>query len=304
MIRRALAVCALACAALIATATPAFAAADIYEPDNTAATAKTISQKRDVVDTGAQWHTFSDASDVDWVKFKPTFDTDYNIKVYQQSLTDPAARVKVTVYRLSKGKWRTVMTERIAGIDQDDLANSFDLYIGFKTTYAIRLRPASASGAGKNYGVRVQKQYSKPSSNDAYENTDDTRAGARAIAVRGGFDMARSQTDELYMFDKVFNGTELHSIYNPSGTTDEDWFLINAGDGQPHTILLYSGLAASRQMDMEVLDSTGRVFGRNDLGESCFFWWTITAYEPIYLRIYAKDSGKGYSPYWYRIGVY
>jgi hypothetical protein len=297
-------VCAIVFAALVATAAPAFAAADTYEPDNTAASAKTIPQKRDVVDTGAQWHTFTDASDVDWVKFKPTYDTDYNIKVYQRSLTDPAARVKVTIYRLSKGKWRTVVTERVAGVDKDDLASSIDLYIGFKTTYAIRLRPASASGAGKDYGIRVQKQYSKPSASDGFEDLDDTRAGARAIAVRGGFDMARSQTDEIYMFDKVFTGTELHSIYNPSGSVDEDWYYINAGDGQQHTILLYSGLAASRQMDMQLLHADGTVWGENNLGESCFFWWTFTTYEPIYLRIYAKDSGKGYSPYWYRIGVY
>jgi len=283
----------------------ALAAADAYEPDNSAGSAKSTALYLDVVSTGARAHTFTSASDQDWIKFKATGRKEYSVKVYASSTKNPDTWVRVQPFRKSGTRLVPVKSESYLG---DDVTETYDFVAPASTTIYVRLRPfrKTAGVAGKRYLARVSTGFPKPTQPDPFEDADDFRAGAHPIAVGTGFNAARYDTDDTYRYELTMKRSELHNIYNPVGNVDEDWYTFTTASDEPYSILLFNGLYANRAVELELYDETDTLIGQTASGSAVYKRWTWSnlGTATYRLRVYSTDAGNGAVPYWYRLGIF
>ncbi len=290
---------------MFAAPASAFAAADAYEPDNSAAAAKQTTLFADVVNANARVHTFTSATDQDWIKFKATAWKEYSVKVYSSAIKSRDAWVRVQVFRKSGTKYVPIKSESYLG---DDVAETYDFVAPASTTVYIRFRPyqKTSGAAGKRYLVRVSTGFPKPTAGDSYEDADDTRAGARPLPVSTGFSSSRYASDDTYRYELCMQRSELHNIFNPVGNVDEDWYSITALNDGPHAIALFTGFFANRAVEMELYDAGGTKLGETASGGAVYKLWTWNNLSgtTYHLRVLSTDSGNGAVPYWYRIGLF
>lgn len=280
---------------------PALAAPDAYEPDNTVTTARRAAFYRDVIDSGAQAHTFTSARDVDWVRFSGVAWREYSVKVHTRSRVDSSTWVRVQVFRKTKTGWKAVTSERICGPSH---VAPVEFFSRNTTTYAVRFRPyrRTAAAAGQTYFVRFSSEYASPRVDDRFENADDTKAGAKTLVDHEGFDESRYNIDDLYKYDLVFRKSGLHNIRNPRGLVDNDWFKFSVNSLEPHSLIFYTGLYRNHTMGATLYDASGTVVGSFNDEAGVYRRWELTdlGEGTYYLRVWARDD----TAYWYRIGLF
>lgn len=302
---------AITAATALAVPSSALALTPEREPNNSYSTANPTALYADVVSGDAREHTFSSMNDQDWIRFKATKGKTYTVKVYTSS-RNSTTWVRVQPFRKVGSKLVAIDTEDYLGRDVTD---TYEFRAPASAVVYVRLRPykKTSAVAGKRYLVRVSTGFPKPTSGDAYEDADDSRFSAHPLPVNRGFNIAKydysddvSTTDDTYIFDVTMNQSELHNIYNPTGTVDDDWYRIVAVNDQPHSLLLFTGFYANRTIAMELYDSAGTKVDESKFGAACYkgLIFPDLSGDTYYLRIYAKDSGGSALPYWYRLGLF
>ena len=281
---------------LLLLAAPAFATGDQYEPDNTLGTAKPISVSVDVTGTALQMHTFDTNHDVDFVKMSATKGTTYIINVFGTDKTNTKRWMKVTIYRYSKKKWYQVGTEDFS--EGSTGASDFTFKAIATTTYAIRIRPYTAHGAGTTYGVRIIPSAYPAVKPDAYEPGDNALAGSTVLAPQP-FTPTSMTNSGIYAYS-IYGACQLHSILPAS---DGDWYSITMPAGHAYYIEYSMGDWTSHTVKVDFYDSSGTGFGQTHVltGEYVSLYWSqMPTTSTYYFHVY----GNGKDKFWYRTGLF
>ena len=274
-----------------APATPA----DRYEPDNTLGTAKSIGVSADVASTGLQMHTFHTNKDVDYVKMSVTKGSTYVMKVLGSDKTNKNRWLDVAIYRYDK------TTKKWYQVGKEVATNGYLGSVTFKavasTTYAVRIRPYTASGSGTVYGLRVTSAYPavKP---DAYEPTDNTLGGSTVLAPHP-YDGTSMDDSGVYAYG-IYGDCQLHSI---STTSDGDWYSITMSPGHVYSLEFCMGDRGSYTRKVDYCNSYGDpVFPTvTYAGEYSYETFSgITTATKYYFHVH----GDGKNRFWYRIGLF
>ncbi|MCS6889657.1 MAG: M4 family metallopeptidase, partial [Chloroflexus sp.] len=203
------------------TATP-----DSYEPDNSAATAKTIT-----VNGSAQSHNFHVAGDQDWVTFNAVSGNTYIIQTSGlQSNAD-------TVLALFGNNGALLLAQN------DDYGGTLASRINWLATTSgpLHVRVTNFGGrGGANTGYNLTVTYDpSPTSPDAYE-PDNTLGTAKPITV---------------------GGTAQRHNFHAAG--DHDWVRFSAIAGSSYVIETFN-LGAASDTVLELYDGSGNRLAYND----------------------------------------
>ena len=287
---------------LLVLATPAYAAKDKYEPDNSLKKAKSVGVSADVASTALQKHNFHSKKDIDYVKLAAKKGRTYVADVLGTGGTNKNRWLKVTVYRYSKTKkkWYVDQAETKTNGDADK-------YFKFKavatSTYALRIRPYNSKGSGTSYGVRVISG-AHPFKQDAYFAGTD--ASHPTTLTPKPFDPTRFTNDYLYRYS-LYATSQLHSITATPSYEDHDWFnatLSPSVKGGRYYLEIFTGDWSPRTVWETIYfqgwDDFGGPFGSLNL-HYIVFPIIVGSTQTYHIAIQASS---GTEQYWYRIGLF
>ena len=291
------AVFATALLVVLMAAAPAYAASHKAAPGSTLATATPLSISTDVVSTAMQMHTFHSGKAVNYVKFSAKKGVTYVLKVLGTDQTKPRRWTRVTFFRFDKAakKWDLARAET-------GMQGSPNTYVTVKAvanaTYAIRIRPYNASGAGTSYGLRLIKSAYPPVKPDAYEpKNDNTLAGSTVLAAHQ-FDLAGWENSGIYLYNLCGSAFQLHSI---SPAADHDWYAITPPANEKCYLAVAMGDWTKNEVSVVFCDSQGNTLTTSTLD---YEFGTIQLTGLTTGTTYYVDvSGNGKHTFWYRIAL-
>ncbi|WP_298820486.1 M4 family metallopeptidase, partial [uncultured Chloroflexus sp.] len=238
---------------------------DVYEPDNTLATARSIT-----VNGAAQSHNFHVAGDQDWVYFDVTTGS-YTIRSFNLgSCSD-------TVFELYNSggvlvAWDDDSGPGLASLINYNFTSSMRLYL------RVRHFSSSASGNCTQYDLEVTRSTLNP---DSYE-PDDTMAEARTFVVNGA-----------------------GQNHNFHATSDVDWVVFRAVGGTTYTIYTYNlGAEADTVLELYNSSGTLLAFNDDGGGgwASRIVWNAPTSGNYfVKIRPFGSTGGRPTASYSFRI---
>jgi hypothetical protein len=291
-------VLATALLVVLLAAAPAYAAGRKAAPGSTLATATPLSISTDVVSTATQMHTFHSAKAVMYVKFSAKKGVTYVLKVLGADKTRHGRWTKVTFFRNDRARKKWYQAEAEYSVD-----GAATTYVTVKalvsTTYAIRIRPYNAAGAGAAFGLRLISSAYPPVKPDAYEPKDNTLAGGTVLAPHV-FDLTGWQNSGIYLYNLCGSAFQLHSI---SPAADHDWYSVTVPANEYCYTAFFMGDWTNHEVRVNVCDAQGSPLTKTpstlDYEIGTLSLPVVTTPTTYWLDV----SGNGSDTFWYRIGL-